>query len=281
MLKHPDRKKIRLSISACLIAICFFLKPAVGTAQDGVSTGQLLRALSLISELTREVKELRNRVEILEYELEQTQERQNQLYDDLDQRLRAESARLSSEADADLPVSEEQPAEPAETESALDEPAPTEDSETAATETTEVPPEPEPEPVVEFDPQLARDAYNQAFQLLRKGKYEDAISEFTSIVESYPTSDLVDDSIYWIAEANYVTENYDTALDAFKSVVAQFPDSQRAPEAMLKIGYIYYNKGEFDSASDYLLEVVDKYPASRSAFSARRRLDKMEREQQQ
>ena len=274
MLNHPDRKQVRMAISACAIAICFFIKPAVGTAQEGVTSGQLLRALSLISELTKEVQELRNRVEILEYELEQTQERQKQLYDDLDQRLRTGSARPSSEADTTPPVSEEQPVEPV----APVEPEPTEISETPTTETAEVPPEPEPEPII--DPQLVRDAYNQAFQLLRQGKYEDAISEFTSIVETYPTSDLVDDSIYWVAEANYVTENYNAALEAFKSVVSQFPDSQRAPEAMLKIGYIYYNKGEFDSASDYLLEVVDKYPASRSAFSARRRLDKMAREQQ-
>ena len=47
---------------------------------------------------------------------------------------------------------------------------------------------------------------------------------------------------------------------------------------MLKMGYIFYDLEDYVEAQNYLMEVINRYPASRSAFSARRRLDKMERE---
>ncbi len=226
-----------------------------------------------VQALSDEVRSLRDQVEILENELDATKQRQVDLYNDLDTRLRnmerGESSSTESGAGA---VGEIAPAD-----------GMTPDSESAesvgpAGEGTELTVEvslPEPEVV---DPEVVREVYDNAFRTLRQGKYEDSILEFNALVQNYPQSDLVDDALYWIAEANYVTKKYDIALMGFEQIIRDYPDNRRAAEAMLKIGYIYYDQQDFEQAENYLQEVMERYPASRSAFSANRRLNKMRRD---
>ena len=222
--------------------------------------------------LSEEIRTLRDRVELLEFELEKARDSQKQLYDDLDSRLRKfERDKLTA-----TPAAAEQESTP-QTET-VDEQQPehSEATDPSSSADSDEQSEQASEPV--FDPNVVREAYDNAFRQLRQGKYEDSIAEFENIIATYPDSELVDDSWYWIAEANYVTQNYDVALPIFERMVRDYPDNQRASEAMLKIGYIHYDLQNYQDAQNYLLEVIDRYPASRSAFSARRRLDKMARE---
>ncbi len=237
------------------------------------SESQLALTVAQSAQLSEEIRILRDRIETLEFELEETRSDQRRQYDDLDARLRkferpaapAMQAVPPAGAGAELP----QP---------VPEPAPDMTAPTAppapGDETTEAVPDSMPA----ADPVAAREAYDSAFRLLRQGKYEDSIVAFENIIAAYPDSELIDDSWYWIAEANYVTQNYATALPIFERMIRDYPDNQRASEAMLKIGYIHYDLSNFQDAEKYLREVMDAYPASRSAFSARRRLDKMARE---
>ncbi len=237
---------------------------------------QSLLTVAQAMELSEEIRALRDRVETLEFELEKSRSRQKDLYDDLDGRLRQFERDVSISENDQIPTdessvgveqlegqSEEQPDLPP-------------DATDAVTEDTAGEQAAQDQPQV--DPTVVRDAYDSAFRTLREGKYEDAIVEFENLIANYPSSELVDDAWYWIAEANYVTQNFDLALPGFERVIRDYPDNQRASEAMLKIGYIYYDLKEYSQAQDYLLEVIDRYPASRSAFSARRRLDKMTRD---
>ena len=226
-----------------------------------------------VMELSEDIRTLRDRVEQLEFELEESKSRQRQLYDDLDARLRIYERNtgaddthsgLTSQSEEDQPADETQPV----TGESSDD--------TVATEEVEQAAEPEPEPTV--DPAVVREAYDSAFRTLRQGKYEDSIIEFENLIKTYPESDLVDDAWYWIAEANYVTQKLDLALTGFERIIRDYPNNQRASEAMLKIGYIHYELKNYEEAQNYLLQVIDRYPASRSVFSARRRLDKMERD---
>ncbi len=246
--------------------------------KDEPASEQGVQTLETLNQLTQEVQHLRGKVEVLEFELEQTRSRQRQLYDDLDRRMRQFERQMHGDAKPETPKPEItvtlEPQEP------VQEPAQQPEG-TAAAEGTGGDEGQALQPVVEpADPAIVRGVYDSSFQALREGRYEDAIEMFGALVRDYPGSDLVDDSLYWIAEANYVTKNLEAALPAFEQVIRDYPESQRAPEAMLKIGYIYYDQQQFELARDYLQEVIDKFPASRSAFSARRRLNKMERDNQ-
>ena len=237
------------------------------TISDGdVALAPSALMLVQVQEMSDEIGTLRDRVEILEFELDKSKQRQNQLYDDLDQRLRKFERRDNSlDSTPSLPQSGSgtQPVSDAE-----DSPDATDGVEPVTVEL----------PASDVNPQIVREVYDNAFRALRQGKYEDSIIEFQMLIDTYPNSELVDDALYWIAEANYVTQKYDSALPVFERVIREFPENQRAAEAMLKIGYIYYDQQNYEEAKNYLMEVIDRFPASRSAFSARRRLDKMGRD---
>ena len=232
--------------------------------------GESVLMLAQVNQLTDEVRTLRDRVEVLEFELERARQRQIELYEDLDRRVREFERRAQ-------PVPDTQPATETTTET---QPGSTEEvvTEPEQADTQPAQEQPATEPAVIVDPQVVQEAYESAFRTIRKGRYEDAILEFNALIESYPSSDLVDDSLYWIAEANYAMQKFDEALPAYERVIRDYPNIRRAPEALLKIGYIYYQKADYAESQLYLLDVIDKYPASRSALSARRRLDKMERD---
>ena len=237
------------------------------TVTDGgaASTPSALM-LAQVQEMSDEIGTLRDRVEILEFELDKSSQRQKQLYDDLDQRLRKFERRDNS-----LDSTPSQPQTGSGTQ-----PDSTDEGSPDATDGVE--PVAVELPALDVNPQVVREVYDNAFRALRQGKYEDSIIEFQALIDTYPNSELVDDALYWIAEANYVTQKYDLALPVFERVIREFPENQRAAEAMLKIGYIYYDQQNYEEAQIYLMEVIDRFPASRSAFSARRRIDKMERD---
>lgn len=236
-------------------------------------TEQSLQSLDLVNQLMDEVQYLRGKVEILEHEMSKARERERQRYDDMDRRVRI----IERQFGAGAAAVESPPADDDSITISIEPVAP--DTQDAAAEDGAAPEE-LIEPLVPVDPEVVRGIYDAAFRSLRQGKYDDSIVQFEVLVTDYPGSELVDDALYWIAEANYVTQRHDEALQAFLRVVEAFPNSQRAPEAMLKIGYIHYDKEDFETARGYLNEVIDKFPASRSAFSARRRLSKMDRDGQ-
>ena len=237
------------------------------------------QVVAQVQQLNQEIGELTDRVEVLEFELDKSRKRQKQLYDDLDLRLR-KFERLQSRTEPETNVQQPEPDAEAE---------PTQSDSSTQSEATDVSEQEQTEPsvddgtasqpeTVDVDPQVIREAYDEAFRTLKTGDFEEAETKFRLFIEQYPSSNLVDDAWYWIAEANYITKKFDQAIKLYQFVARGYPEYQRAHEALLKIGYIYYEQGNFEEAQLYLNEILDKFPASRSAFSAQRRLNKMKRD---
>ena len=235
-----------------------------------------VQIVAQVQQLNQEIGGLRDRVDILEFELEKARERQKQLYDDLDLRLR------KFERQRSRPTNETQ-----QTDTTSSAESPVSDTATQPETTGESQEESEPSVSIEIttqpastdiDLQAMRDAYDSAFRTLKSGNFDEAKTKFQEFIDGYPSSDLVDDAWYWIAESNYITKEFEQAIKLYQYVARQYPDYQRAHEALLKIGYIYYELENYEEAQLYLNEILDKFPASRSAFSAQRRLNKMKRD---
>ena len=232
--------------------------------------------LAQVQQLYQEVGGLRNRVELLEFELDKARKRQQQLYDDLDLRIR-KFERLQSRPAPEPDLTDSQSSATQSSDSATQQDS---TDENVSDESADAEPADETAQtaILDVDPQTIRDAYDDAFRTLKSGDFDESQSKFRQFVDDYPSSDLVDDAWYWIAEANYITKNYDEAVKIYQFVAREYPEYQRAHEALLKIGYIYYDIENYEEAQLYLKEVLDRFPASRSAFSAQRRLDKMIRD---
>lgn len=120
--------------------------------------------------------------------------------------------------------------------------------------------------------------YQAAFDLLKDGKYNEAIAGFRQFLTTFPTSALADNAQYWLGEAHYVNKQYTDALRDFRTVLEKYPDSRKTPDALLKIGFCNYELKDWAGARSSLQQVVQRFGDTTAARLAGQRLAKMDGE---
>ena len=232
-----------------------------------------LEMLNRLNSMEAELAVLRNTVEIQENELVRLRERQSEIYNNIDLRLRSVERGgtagygAGGYTPANAPIAPDIPAVPSS-------PAgPGTAGAVAAVATSEA---------VVQNTQAAsaqeQQEYDDAFDLLKKSRYEEAVAAFKEFLNRNPRSVLADSAQYWIAEARYVNQAYDAALHEYNTLIQRYPGSRKLPDAMLKVGYIHYDNQQWKAARRALNAVVIRYPGSRVAVSAQQRLDQMEKQ---
>ena len=218
----------------------------------------LERRVAHISELVLEVeglkrssRELLGRVEELQHRLDRMEQKQRELYLDLDQRISALQAGSAAQPVAVPPAESSQAGQ-----------APGKE---AVTE------------VSSASPEQIQAEYDAAYRLLQPSqrKYKEAIAAFTAFLDKYPGCDLADNALYWLGETYYVTEDNASALEAFDRLLAEYPHSDKAPGAMLKKGYILDAMGRRQEAAAVLQKLVKEYPDASVSRMAKARLSKL------
>lgn len=203
-----------------------------------LANGSLVDIAVQVDNLQRQVAELQGRIETIEFQAEETGDRQRDLYQDLDQRIQNLEQRVQGGsggtglAPGQLPV-----------------PGGSD-----------------------------RDNYQAAFELLKDQQYEPAASAFKQFLASYPNSQLADNAQYWLAESYYVTDKFENALKQFSVVIEEYPRSRKVPDALLKAGYCNYELQRWQPARDALTRVVREYGDTTAARLAEQRLKRMNEE---
>ena len=278
-----------------------------GLAANRPDTRALLDMFASLEALRQEINTLRGAIEVQTYNTEQLQQKQRELYSDIDrrlQRLEAQSAGTggglsAGELDvADAEVASEAPPEPASGGVAAvagPEAAPVT---SAAPGRAEQPTDPQaatPRPAADLqaatpppatpgqqaeaerpppDPVRARARYQRAFQLLKEAQYSQALAAFTRFLADYPDSAFSDNAQYWLAETHYVMRDYAAAIEAYQALLGTYPDSQKVSHAWLKIGYSQAELGQDALARETLEKVITRYPGATVARLAEERLKK-------
>jgi tol-pal system protein YbgF len=93
-----------------------------------------------------------------------------------------------------------------------------------------------------------RDAYRNAFELLKDRDYDAAKKEFAAMLVRYPQGQFADNGVYWLGEIGYVNKDYAAALTHFNRLISDYPGSPKVPNAMLKLGYVYAEQQDLDQA---------------------------------
>ena len=202
----------------------------------------LVKLFSQLESLQQDVQSLRNDVETMQYQLEQSNARQRDLYLDVDQRL--QRIEQSTTTSSDLSVLEGGSLDPGQ----LPVPGGTD-----------------------------RANYQAAFELLKQGRYEQAAIALQQFMVAFPDSELSDNAQYWLAETFYVQQDYAKALPAFQQVIERYPESRKIPDTLLKIGYCNVELEKNAAAERALTEVVDRFPETTAARLAAQRLDQLKR----
>jgi len=244
--------------------------PAAAAPAQSPETRRLLELLGRLDQLEREVRQLRGDLEVTSHDLKGLKDRQRELYLDLDRRLRALEVGGVHQAPAAAP-----PPSPA---SAAPPTAATAAPGSASAAAAPAPASSSPGPATAAPSPQEHQAYEAAFNLLKDGRYPQAITAFQQFLKAHPASGYADNAQYWLGEANYVSRNFKGAANEFGKVLSNYPSSPKIPDAMLKLGFTYYELAKWGEARSTLQDVIKRYPQSTAARLAETRLQRMSKE---
>jgi tol-pal system protein YbgF len=228
-----------------------------------ISNQSLVELAQHLDQVQADVRQLRGRVEELEYSSEAMHKQQRDLYSDLDKRIAALGGGSSGAAAAGAlggagsAAGSSSPQSPAGAAGSAGSPTGAAGSGADSGGSSE-----------------EQTVYAQSFDALKAGSYSVAITGFKSFLSSYPASPLAENAQYWLGEAFYVTRDFDSATGAFRNVLQKWPDSRKAPDALLKLGYTQLEQKKTGEGRATLSQVVQKYPGTDAAKHAAERLQR-------
>ena len=214
------------------------------SSQSGVFASNdqgIIEIVRQLDELQRQVSVIQGKIENLEYESQSTQDRQRSLYIDLDDRLQDLERSISALNSMNV-VNEDEIVI-----GELPVPGGTDEENYAA-----------------------------AFELLKEQKYELSSLAFIRFLSAFPGSSLIDNAQYWLSESYYVTNQFEQALEQFTKVIELYPRSRKVSDALLKIGYCNYEMGNWDNARRVFEKIENDYPESTVAKLAEQRIKVMD-----
>jgi TolA-binding protein len=88
---------------------------------------------------------------------------------------------------------------------------------------------------------VVKGLYDNAIQLLRQGRPDEALKDLERIYKSYPDSEYADEALYRLGQYHLENQQFQAALDSFNLLISSFGDRNMAPEAYYSIGEIYEN----------------------------------------
>ena len=102
--------------------------------------------------------------------------------------------------------------------------------------------------------------YNQALSSYRAGNYDESILQFQSFSLASPPERLKDNIAYWIG-SNYIKlEMYDDAITQFETVINSYPRGNKVHDARFMLGRAYSLKGETSRAVEILQSALKNNP---------------------
>jgi tol-pal system protein YbgF len=200
----------------------------------------LLTLQAQIDALKSVVEGLRGQSEVQAHDIETTQKRQTDLYQDLDTRLRN---MVRTDAAATAVAS-------------------------APSTTPGVATKSEPK----TDSSTEEQSYQAALALFKQGDYAGASAGFKQFLKTYPKSSMAASAQYWIGNAYFSTKDFKNALSAQQKLVSTYPNSPKVPDALLNISSAQIELGDMEGARKTLETIVNKYGATSAAALAKKRL---------
>ena len=102
--------------------------------------------------------------------------------------------------------------------------------------------------------------YNQALSSYRAGNYDESILQFQSFALASPPERLKDNIAYWIG-SNYIKlEMYDDAITQFETVINSYPRGNKVHDSRFMLGRVYSLKGETSHAVEILQSALKNNP---------------------
>lgn len=121
----------------------------------------------------------------------------------------------------------------------------------------------------------AKEDFESSFELLRKGDYVSAEVALRDYIESFPQATYTDDAKFWLAESLFAQGKFSEALEIFNQIINEYPDSEKMMESILKSGFSHQELGDLTTAKAIFQRVIREYPNSSASSLAKQRLNKI------
>ncbi|MGB0713457.1 MAG: tol-pal system protein YbgF [Gammaproteobacteria bacterium] len=226
---------------------------------------QILREmLQRLEDIQREVRELRGEQEVHEHRIGRLMDRQRELYLDVDRRL-AKLERVGGSAGVGGAAPADTTADAGAGSAIPGATTPEQGSVTSGV----------PAAADVADAAAETADYENAFNLVTEGRYEQAQKALATFLQAHPDGRNAPNAQYYLGEAHYLTSNFDQALKEYRALLTRYPDSGKRASALMKIGFVYYEKNDMPKARQALEQVVREYAGSTQARLASQRLKQM------
>ncbi len=226
------------------------------TSIEAVVKGQgLIDLLDQIKQLNDELNNVKGQLEIATHNIEANQQRQRDLYTDIDGRMRKLESGVSA-----APMQPGMPGQPAATDAgqpaagapATNPAAPGTDAANASSE----------------------DGDFQAAQALSAaGKHREAFDAYEKFLQNYPNSQHAPFALYALGYSQFSLKNYKASIATQQKLIKQYPDHAKTPDAMFNLANSQIQLSDIDGAKKTLRALLAKYPQSNVAPNAKRRLE--------
>ncbi len=123
----------------------------------------------------------------------------------------------------------------------------------------------EEDPVIDNGQEEEKLLYKNALELFEASRYAEALEVFSEVIITYPDGIYTPDAYFWSGELFLAQELYEDAKLSYAEVFEQFPNHIRSADSLYKLGEIQRIDSEFIEAINYFERVVSLFPDSGAA----------------
>lgn len=235
------------------------LNQRLAEIESAVKGQGLVDLLSQIQTLNQELSRVKGQLEVATHNIEMGQQRQRDLYADIDARLRKIESGVQPGVGGQPGLSD-----PAMDPNAA---APTTPADASSSVTATVAPTLEP-----AGPGSEAQDFEKAQALYQAGRYKEAFDAYEKFLQAYPNSSHAPDAQYALGYTQFSLKNYKAAMNTQQKLIKQYPTHPKVPDAMFSIANSQIQLSDVEGAKQTLKVLLTRYPNSSVAPSAKKRL---------
>ncbi len=214
---------------------------------------------SELNELHDIISKLIGDVEVLQFELKNSKERHNVIYQELNDRILKLESKIEEK---DQYKSQEKLNE------TLNK-APQAEIELRIEDLTER----DEDLVPLVDKNIELDEYAEADLLVKATRYKEAFEALDKFIITYPNSNLLPKAKYSLGYSQWALKNYNAAIKTYSKIIQLHPDSEMIPEVIYGIANCEIQLTRITKAKKTLRGLISKYPQSEIIEKAKKRLE--------
>jgi tol-pal system protein YbgF len=237
----------------------------------------ILDLTNRINALYDELAKLNGEIEVLKYQVKNSEERQKVLYESINDRLlilENYSGKVSDDLgkvsddsgkvsdDSGKKIQDDQP------ETKIQDDQSFENQGVSQEAPSDLPPL--------IDETIEIDAFSEADALLKSTKYKQSFESFDKFISSYPNSEKLVEAKYGLGYSQFALKNYNAAIRTYSKIIESHPNDTKLPEVIYQIANCEIQLTRITRAKKTLRDLIKKYPNVDIIIKAKRKLKALE-----